>query len=114
LILPKKLIGSVFDKVFTYFYLTIIFIIIYFSLLAEIPFWDEFGVRFNFIAVDYLIYTYEVIENINQSYPLPLIIAILLGLVIGTFVLLKKLNAFRSTFTSQISFVKRAFMPFLF
>ena len=81
LILPKKLIGSVFDKVFTYFYLTIIFIIIYFSLLAEIPFWDEFGVRFNFIAVDYLIYTYEVIENINQSYPLPLIIAILLGLV---------------------------------
>ena len=69
LILPKKLIGSVFDKVFTYFYLTIIFIIIYFSLLAEIPFWDEFGVRFNFIAVDYLIYTYEVIENINQSYP---------------------------------------------
>ena len=109
LILPKKLIGSVFDKVFTYFYLTIIFIIIYFSLLAEIPFWDEFGVRFNFIAVDYLIYTYEVIENINQSYPLPLIIAILLGLVIGTFVLLKKLNAFRSTFTSQISVVKRAF-----
>ena len=103
------MIGSVFDKVFTYFYLTIIFIIIYFSLLAEIPFWDEFGVRFNFIAVDYLIYTYEVIENINQSYPLPLIIATLLGLVIGTFVLLKKLNAFRSTFTSQISFVKRAF-----
>lgn len=38
LILPKKLIGSVFDKVFTYFYLTIIFIIIYFSLLAEILF----------------------------------------------------------------------------
>ena len=109
MILPKKLIGSVFDKVFTYFYLTIIFIIIYFSLLAEIPFWDEFGVRFNFIAVDYLIYTYEVIENINQSYPLPLIIAILLGLVIGTFILLKKLNAFRSTFTSQISFVKRDF-----
>ena len=109
LVLPKKLIGSIFDKVFTYFYLIIIFIIIYFSLLAEIPFWDEFGVRFNFIAVDYLIYTYEVIENINQSYPLPLIIAILLGLVIGTFVLLKKLNAFRNTFTSKISFGKRAF-----
>ncbi|MBQ0152397.1 MAG: LTA synthase family protein, partial [Chryseobacterium sp.] len=67
--LPRKLIGSLFDKCFTYFYITLILIIIYFSLLAEIPFWDEFGVRFNFIAVDYLIYTYEVVENINQSYP---------------------------------------------
>lgn len=34
---------------------------------------DEFGVRFNFIAVDYLIYTYKVLENFNQSYQLPLI-----------------------------------------
>ncbi|RZJ43754.1 MAG: LTA synthase family protein, partial [Chryseobacterium sp.] len=95
LILPKKLIGSLFDKGFTYFYLTLLFIIIYFSLLAEVPFWDEFEVRFNFIAVDYLIYTYEVFENINQSYPLPLIGAVLVGLVALTFFLFKKLNIFR-------------------
>lgn len=101
LILPKKLIGSLFDKGFTYFYLTLLFIIIYFSLLAEIPFWDEFGVRFNFIAVDYLIYTYEVFENINQSYPLPLIGAVLVGLVALTFFLFKKLNIFRRTFSDK-------------
>jgi len=37
---------------------------------AEYFFFDEFGTRFNFIAVDYLIYTGEVIGNIRESYPL--------------------------------------------
>lgn len=36
---------------------------------AEWLFWDEFGSRFNFIAVDYLLYTHEVIGNIWESYP---------------------------------------------
>lgn len=108
LIFPKRWIGSLFDKSFTYFYLTLIFIIIYFSLLAEIPFWDEFGVRFNFIAVDYLIYTYEVVENINQSYPLPIIGVVLIGLIVSTFVLFKKMNIFKETFSNKISIAKRS------
>lgn len=37
---------------------------------SEIVFWSEFGVRFNFIAVDYLVYTNEVIGNIVESYPI--------------------------------------------
>ncbi len=36
---------------------------------AEYLFFDEFGVRFNFIAVDYLVYTREVLGNIRESYP---------------------------------------------
>ena len=112
LIIPKKWIGSLFDKGFTYFYLTLVFIIIYFSLLAEIPFWDEFGVRFNFIAVDYLIYTYEVIENINESYPLPFIAVILIALIVFTFVLLKKLNVFKHTFSDKIPISKRFIISF--
>jgi phosphoglycerol transferase MdoB-like AlkP superfamily enzyme len=44
-----------------------------FIAVAEWFFWDEFQVRFNFIAVDYLIYTQEVLDNIRQSYPMPLI-----------------------------------------
>jgi phosphoglycerol transferase MdoB-like AlkP superfamily enzyme len=40
-----------------------------FIALAEWLFWDEFGVRFNFIAVDYLVYSDEVIHNIMESYP---------------------------------------------
>ncbi|WP_395743627.1 LTA synthase family protein [Prosthecobacter sp.] len=43
--------------------------------VAEWFFWDEFQVRFNFIAVDYLVFTQEVIDNIQQSYPMPLIYA---------------------------------------
>lgn len=39
---------------------------------AELTFWNEFSTRFNFIAVDYLVYTSEVIGNIEQSYPVGL------------------------------------------
>ncbi len=46
-----------------------------FGTVAEWVFWDEFGVRFNFIAVDYLVYTTEVIGNIRESYPMPAIYA---------------------------------------
>ncbi|MCH5684337.1 sulfatase-like hydrolase/transferase [Niabella sp. W65] len=113
LLLPKRGIGSLADKVFTYFYLFIILFIIFFGLMAEFPFWDEFGVRFNFIAVDYLIYTYEVVSNINQSYPLPTIIAVLLSLVIGTFFLLYKKGVLRNTFSDKSSIRIRAayFVP---
>ena len=44
---------------------------------AEWVFWDEFGARFNFIAVDYLVYTHEVLGNIWQSYPVGLWLALL-------------------------------------
>ncbi|MDP2137024.1 MAG: LTA synthase family protein [Candidatus Didemnitutus sp.] len=50
-----------------------------FGAVAEWTFWDEFGVRFNFIAVDYLVYTTEVIANIRESYSIPLIVSGVLG-----------------------------------
>lgn len=43
--------------------------ILLFGALSEWTFWEEFATRFNFIAVDYLIYTHEVIGNIAESYP---------------------------------------------
>ncbi|MDP2029635.1 MAG: LTA synthase family protein [Thiobacillus sp.] len=49
--------------------------ILLFGALAEWTFWEEFATRFNFIAVDYLVYTHEVIGNIVESYP----VAALLG-----------------------------------
>ncbi len=45
-----------------------------FGAVSEVIFWQEFTTRFNFIAVDYLIYTNEVIGNIRESYPVPLIL----------------------------------------
>ena len=48
-----------------------------FGAMAETLFWDEFASRFNFIAVDYLIYTTEVMRNIAESYPvIPLLSAV--------------------------------------
>ena len=43
--------------------------------VVEFYFWDEFQSRFNFIAVDYLIYTQEVWGMIRESYPLGTILA---------------------------------------
>jgi phosphoglycerol transferase MdoB-like AlkP superfamily enzyme len=39
---------------------------------SEFTFWAEFGNRFDFIAVDYLVYTHEVIGNIRESFPINL------------------------------------------
>jgi phosphoglycerol transferase MdoB-like AlkP superfamily enzyme len=47
-----------------------------FVALSEFVFWNEFGVRFNFIAVDYLVYTNEVIGNIRESYSLPALFSV--------------------------------------
>lgn len=58
---------------------------LFFGAVSEVIFWQEFTTRFNFIAVDYLIYTNEVIGNIRESYPVPLI---LLGLAAITFFVL--------------------------
>lgn len=53
---------------------------------SELVFWNEFSVRFNFIAVDYLVYTTEVIGNIRESYPVGRWLAVLVALALVVFV----------------------------
>lgn len=48
-----------------------------FIAVAEYLFWNEFQVRFNFISVDYLVYRREVTDNINESYPIPLLLTLI-------------------------------------
>ncbi|MEZ0131152.1 LTA synthase family protein, partial [Flavobacterium sp. LBUM151] len=63
--------------------------------LSEYFFWNEFGVKYNFIAVNYLIYTNEVIGNIMQSYPvIPLFSALFLVTGIVTYFILKNSKNF--------------------
>jgi hypothetical protein len=50
---------------------------------AEFTFWAEFGSRFDFIAIDYLVYTHEVIGNIREIYPVALWMTIILALTSG-------------------------------
>lgn len=59
--------------------------------VSEWFFWSEFGVRYNFIAVDYLVYTNEVVGNIMESYPVvPLFAGVLLLTVGCTWLLFRR------------------------
>lgn len=101
MIIPNRLVNSVFDRIFVYFVYTLYLVIIYFTFFAEVTFWDEFKSRFNFIAVDYLIYTYEVVKNIQESYPLPILIG---GIVLITSLTIfgtQKAKSFYHTFHSK-------------
>ena len=107
LILPKKFSGRLFDKIITYFAYILGLIIFIFSFIAEIGFWEEFKSRFNFIAVDYLIYTNEVVKNIVESYPLPIILTTIFIILFILFYLTSKNNIFRKTFENQNTFKQK-------
>ena len=64
--------------------------------VSEVLFWNEFGVRFNFIAVDYLVYTVEVVRNIVESYPLPLILLGITLAVLAIVILLRGLRLWQA------------------
>ena len=75
-----------------YYLVFVLYVVnILFVAIGEYLFWDEFGVRYNFIAVDYLIYTNEVVGNIMESYPIVPLLSILFALSgIITFLLVRK------------------------
>ena len=74
-----------------FFLITLILVV---NVGGEIIFWDEFNVRYNFIAVDYLIYTNEVIGNILESYNVTLIgAAIAVATAAILFLVRKKITA---------------------
>jgi len=89
-LLPDKLFNSSFFKYSTYAVAFAVTYLLLFNVVAEYTFFDEFATRFNFIAVDYLIYTNEVISNIRESYPVNTILAVLLLVAVGIFIPVKK------------------------
>ena len=104
LLIPVKFHGSKVDQITTKFTYGLFLFICIFSFLAEVPFWQEYQRRFNFIAVDYLLYTYEVIENIHQTFPLPLLIGVIVILLIISIRIAKIKGAYTQTFESLDSF----------
>jgi len=105
---PNRFFNSGFHKWFAYIAYFIAFAIIIFNGVSEYFFWEEFGVRYNFIAVDYLVYTTEVLTNIWESYPIPLLVStiVLTDLAIIYLIFKKKLlvNSLqgKSTFRSRM------------
>jgi len=90
-----RIFNSSIHRITAYVIYFITFYILLFNGVSEYFFWEEFGVRYNFIAVDYLVYTTEVLGNIKESYPLPLLVSGILtvDIILTYFVVKKKLIA---------------------
>lgn len=107
LVLPQRFNRSGFNKVCSFAMVFLMILFASFSFFAEFTFWREFESRFNFIAVDYLVYTYEVVNNINESYPLSYLIsavAVISLFVLWLFIINKK---FQDSFNSNSRFKYR-------
>ena len=75
--------------------------------ISEFFFWNEFGVRYNFIAVDYLVYTNTVIGNIMESYPVvPLFLGVGLITALLTYFIVKHTKPFLNNLPSFANKIK--------
>lgn len=75
--------------------------------ISEYFFWNEFGVKYNFIAVNYLVYTNEVIGNIMESYPVvPLFSALFLIAGIVTYFIVKRTRNYIDNIPTFIEKIK--------
>lgn len=88
LLIPVSLAGKRFDRALGLAAFAVILFLMALQAAGEYFFWDEFTTRFNFIAVDYLVYTQEVLQNIVESYPIyPLLALIAILAIAGTYML---------------------------
>ncbi len=105
LIVPNRIYRSKLHQVICFGFFFIFLYLLFFTELSEWTFWDEFGVRFNFIAVDYLLYTHEVINNIIESYPLGWLMGAVFVVTLVCFLLVRK--ALAQTFLVDEPFLHR-------
>lgn len=106
LALPTARQGGRFDRRAEVFFRFAFAFVLLFDAVAEHLFWSEFNTRFNFIAVDYLVYTQEVIGNIVESYPLPVLIGGIAVCAVATTWASLRFQPPRAT--TGVSFRKRA------
>jgi phosphoglycerol transferase MdoB-like AlkP superfamily enzyme len=89
MLMPKNWRGARADTAVAYVGFAFALFLIGFTMIGEHLFWTEFNARFNFIAVDYLVYTREVIGNIWESYPVGKLLAVLVTLSVAITYLLR-------------------------
>lgn len=104
--LPRKKQNSRLDKIITILLYTLFVSSSLFEEISSIVFWEEFTAAFNFIAVDYLVYTHEVLSNIYQSYP---VVWFILGIVAATIIIVLASKRFLFTTLEAPAFGKRFF-----
>lgn len=61
-----------------------------FNEFAEATFWNEFDSRYNSIAVNYIVFPREVIGNIRESFPLGILLPIVMALSAALYLLLRR------------------------
>ncbi len=75
--------------------------------ISEYLFWNEFGVKYNFIAVNYLVYSNEVIGNIMQSYPvIPLFSGLFIIAAFVTYFIVKQSKNYIENIPSIVEKIK--------
>jgi phosphoglycerol transferase MdoB-like AlkP superfamily enzyme len=110
-IIRQKAFYNILRFVFTFCWIFGLF----FSLVAEFTFWDEFGARFDFIAVDYLVYTHEVIGNVMESYPVWYILgAVFITSIVSIYIYYPKLKQRHSVIFSYKHRIAEAFASIIF
>ena len=93
LLVPARWLGSRGQRIAIFGGFVVLAFALGFIAIAEWLFWDEFSTRFNFITVDYLIYTREVLGNIRESYPVPKLLAAAFALAVGLAVATRRILA---------------------
>jgi phosphoglycerol transferase MdoB-like AlkP superfamily enzyme len=83
---PDRLFQSWIHKILANVFFWVSIDLLLFIAVAEYYFFAEFGTRFNFVTIDYLVYTRELIRNLVESFPL---LSYLLGIaLVALFILL--------------------------
>ncbi|MCM2266345.1 MAG: LTA synthase family protein [Elusimicrobiales bacterium] len=90
LLLPERVYAHSWHRPVMYALFFVSAFLLAFNLAAEYYFFYEFGVRYNFIAVDYLVYTNEVVGNIRESYNLPVVLPLVAALAAGSLWLFRR------------------------
>ncbi len=109
--IPNKIYNFLLVRWINFLFWTFNVFLLLFSYVCEYLYWAEFGRRFDFIAVDYLVYTHEVWGNIEQSYPIYTIIGVLI--VVSVFIVYYLFEDYIREEKKVFSF-KRRFVIFLF
>ena len=104
-LLPASWRGGRLDNAMTFASFLLVAFVTGFTMIGETLFWSEFGARFNFIAVDYLVYTREVVGNIWESYPVGKLLNGLIAVAVILAFLFRKQIAVKA---DGISFPRRA------
>jgi phosphoglycerol transferase MdoB-like AlkP superfamily enzyme len=120
LIIPAKLYTFKLVRGLVHLLYFILMTALCFLTVSEFTFWLEFSTRFNFIAVDYLVYTHEVIGNIIESYPIFIIlpsIALVAGIIYWLLRIkitshLLKIRSFKSRFKQFLLLCTAAVLSF--